>query len=97
MENSTFHSCVKLDANGDAYFDVIEARSLWMNNLRRLRNMKLAKLDVESIRALETKDDVALSAVLAKKKELRDMPVNYDLSQCNDWKVLLTMFPNYIW
>lgn len=97
LNNTTFYDAVKLDANGDAYLDMNDARSIWMNNLRRLRGMKLAKLDVESLRALETKDDIALAAVLAKKQELRDMPKTYDLSQCDDWKKLLTMFPDYIW
>lgn len=96
MENGTFKDCIKLNESGDAYLDMNDARVFWMNNLRRLRAIKLEKLDVESLRALESKDDVALAAVLTKKQELRDMPKTYDLSQCNDWKVLLTMFPAYV-
>lgn len=96
IKNCTFHDAIKLDGNGDAYIDMVDARTMWMNNLRRHRSRKLALLDIDSLRALENKDDVALAAVLAKKQELRDMPQTYDLSQCEDWKVLLTMFPPYV-
>ncbi len=93
MGNMTFYDAVLLDGNGDAYMDMPTARLIWMDNLRRLRNIKLKPLDIDSLRALEDADSVALSAIVAQKQVLRDMPETYDLSIAETWQELLAMWP----
>ena len=96
LNNITFYDAVKLGDDGAAYMDMVKARSIWMCNLKRIRNVKLEDLDIKSLMALEMDDQVALSDVLAKKKVLRDMKNTYDLSDANTWQELLTMIPDYL-
>ena len=96
MGNITFYEAVKLDDDGEAFVDMDRARSIWMANLKRVRNIKLSDLDIKSLMALESNDQVALADVLAKKKVLRDMKNTYDLSTAQTWQELLTMWPDYL-
>lgn len=94
LNNATFYDAIRLDNNGDAYIDMDIARIMWMDNLRRIRNIKIKPLDIESLRAIENNDFEGMQAVIAKKKILRDMPETYDLSQVQTWQELLTMWPD---
>lgn len=96
MGNMAFHAAVLLDNNGNAYLDMPTARTIWMANLKRIRNIKFAKLDVESLMALESNNQEALAEVIAKKTVLREMKNTYDLSTATTWQELLTMWPDYL-
>ncbi len=48
------------------------AKDIHKNNIREARKEKLAELDIEYQRALETSADT--SAIIAKKQALRDAP-----------------------
>ena len=52
--------------------DMAKAREIHRTNIRRARESKLAELDVEFQRALET--SVSTTDVVAKKQALRDAP-----------------------
>ena len=52
--------------------DMAKAREIHKTNIRRARELKLAELDVEFQRALET--SVSTTDVVAKKQALRDAP-----------------------
>jgi flagellar basal body rod protein FlgB len=54
--------------------DMAKAKEIHKNNIRAARTPKLAELDIEFQRALETSADT--SAIVAKKKALRDAPAN---------------------
>ena len=49
-----------------------KAKDIHRNNIREARKEKLAELDIEYQRALETSADT--SAIVAKKQALRDAP-----------------------
>ena len=49
-----------------------KAKDIHKNNIREARKEKLAELDIEYQRALETSADT--SAIVAKKQALRDAP-----------------------
>ena len=51
-----------------------KAKEIHKNNIRVAREPKLAALDIEFQRALETSADT--SAIVAKKKALRDAPAD---------------------
>lgn len=96
LGNLTFYNAVLEDHNGNAYLDMPTARTIWMANLKRIRNAKLSKLDVLSLIALESNDQEALAQVIAKKTILREMKNTYDLSTATTWQELLTMWPDYL-
>lgn len=54
--------------------DISKAKEIHKNNIRVAREPKLAALDVEFQRALETNADT--TEIIAKKKALRDAPAN---------------------
>ena len=54
--------------------DMVKAKEVHKNNIRLARKDKLAELDIEFQKALETSADT--SAIVAKKKALRDAPAD---------------------
>ena len=52
--------------------DMAKAKQIHKNNIRTVRIEKLAELDIEFQRALETSADT--STIVAKKQTLRDAP-----------------------
>ena len=54
--------------------DMAKAKEIHKNNIRTVRVDKLAELDIEFQRALETSADT--SAIVAKKQALRDAPAD---------------------
>ena len=60
--------------------DVECVQKIHLDCLRKVRNEKLAELDIPFQRALEDKDTVMQDNIAAKKNALRDMPQNVDMS-----------------
>jgi len=56
--------------------DITKSKSIWKDKIRLARKDKLEELDVEFTRAQETSANT--SAIVAKKKELRDYPTQVD-------------------
>ena len=56
--------------------NIAKAKDIWKDKIRLARKDKLEELDVEFTRAQETSADT--SAIVAKKKELRDFPAQVD-------------------
>ena len=56
--------------------NIDKAKNIWKDKIRVARKPKLEELDVEFVRAQETGADT--SAIVAKKKELRDFPAQVD-------------------
>ena len=54
--------------------DMTKAKEIHKTNIRTARAPKLAELDIEFQKALETSADT--SAIVAKKQALRDAPAN---------------------
>ena len=54
--------------------DMAKAKQIHKNNIRTVRIEKLAELDIEFQRALETSADT--TSIVSKKKALRDAPAN---------------------
>ena len=62
--------------------NIDKAKNIWKNKIRVARKSKLEELDVEFVRAQETGADT--SAIVAKKKELRDFPAQVDSATTTD-------------
>ena len=54
--------------------DMAKAKEIHKNNIRRVREPKLAALDIEFQKALETGSDT--TAIVSKKQALRDAPAD---------------------
>jgi hypothetical protein len=56
--------------------NIAKAKNIWKDKIRTARKPKLEALDIEFMQAQETGADT--SAIIAKKKELRDYPAKVD-------------------
>ena len=56
--------------------DITKAKNIWKDKIRVARKPKLEELDIEFAIAQETGADT--SAIIAKKKDLRDFPAQVD-------------------
>ena len=66
--------------------DMAKAREIHKSNIRAVRVSKLAELDIEFQRALETSSDT--SAIIAKKQALRDAPADSAIDSARDTDAL---------
>ena len=62
--------------------NMAKAKEIHKNNIRLARAPKLAELDIEFQRAVETSADT--SAIVAKKQALRDAPADSDIDAATD-------------
>ena len=66
--------------------DMAKAREIHKNNIRRAREPKLAELDVEFQKALET--GASTTDIVAKKQALRDAPADTGIAAASDTDAL---------
>jgi len=66
--------------------DMTKAREIHKTNIRNARAPKLAELDIEFQKALETSADT--SAIVAKKQALRDAPADSGIAAASDTDAL---------
>ena len=62
--------------------DMAKAREIHKTNIRRARTPKLAELDVEFQKALET--GASTTDIVAKKQALRDAPADSGIAAASD-------------
>lgn len=63
-------------------FDMAKAKEIHRTNIRRARTPKLAELDVEFNKALETGSST--TEIVAKKQALRDAPADSAIESASD-------------
>ena len=66
--------------------DMAKAREIHKTNIREARTPKLAELDIEFQKALET--SASTTDIVAKKQALRDAPANSDIDSASDTDAL---------
>ena len=66
--------------------DMAKAREIHKNNIRYARKSKLAELDVEFQKALET--GASTTDIVAKKQALRDAPADSGIASASDTDAL---------
>lgn len=84
------------DAGGAVAVDMEKARDIHMGRLRKARDEKLAALDVEYQKALESGSKEDQAAVAAKKQALRDMPAATDLRGITTPEALAAFVPDVL-
>tara|TARA_R100000781_G_scaffold464_2_gene762 strand:- start:1759 stop:2019 length:261 start_codon:yes stop_codon:yes gene_type:complete len=63
-------------------FDMAKAKEIHRTNIRKARTPKLAELDVEFNKALET--GLSTTEIVAKKQALRDAPADSAIESASD-------------
>jgi hypothetical protein len=71
VDNDYFDGFVYED--GAAVVDISKAQLIHLDKFRKARSPKLAKLDVDYMKALETNDSVKAIEIAGKKQALRDV------------------------
>ena len=66
--------------------DMAKAREIHKNRIREARTPKLAELDIEFQKALET--GASTTDIVAKKQALRDAPADSDIAAASDTDAL---------
>ena len=56
--------------------DITKAKDIWKNKIRKAREIALAKLDIDYMKALEQNEDT--TTIIANKNTLRDLPIQVD-------------------
>ena len=79
-KNTFFERAWKI-VDGKIEMDIAKAREVDREHVRNARASKLAELDVEFQRALETSADT--TSIVSKKKALRDAPANTAIDAAN--------------
>ena len=64
--------------------DMAKAREIHKTNIRNARTPKLAELDIEFQRAIETDDASKKSEIATKKQALRDAPADSGIAAASD-------------
>ena len=67
-----FYDALAIDDEGMLAYDMVKARDIWRDILRRIRAPKLAQLDIEYQRADERGDLILKAEIVEKKNILRD-------------------------
>lgn len=70
----------EMDLDGTPKVNMVKARGVYMDRIRVARDAELAALDVPYIRAVETGDSEAQTAIGTMKQLLRDIPQTFDLT-----------------
>ena len=79
--------------NPKLYIDMEKAKEIWINKWRTAREPLLENLDVEYLKAVESKNEKLQEEISQKKQELRDI-TKYDLSSVNDVAELKKVWPS---
>ena len=64
--------------------DMAKAREIHKTNIRNARAPKLAELDIEFQRAIETDDATKKAEIATKKQALRDAPADSGIAAASD-------------
>lgn len=79
---------------GKVTVDMDAARTLHMTEIRKARDVELAKLDLDYLRADEVGDNAEKARVAAKKQKLRDIPTSFDLTTAGTPAELKALWPS---
>lgn len=71
-EDQTFRSCWEYSDSG-ILINIEKAKAVWKNKWREARKPKLATLDIEFMRAVESGDEAKQASIASQKQALRDV------------------------
>lgn len=86
-----YRAALTLDAAGTLTFDMVKAREIHRDRLRRVRAQRLADLDVSFMRALEAGS--GYEAIAAEKQRLRDATADPRIAAATSIEELAAVWP----
>jgi hypothetical protein len=78
-ENDYFFACWEWDG-ARCVVNMDKARAIHLTEIRKVRNVELAKKDITFMRAVESGDTSAQSTIATERQTLRDIPQTFDLT-----------------
>jgi hypothetical protein len=73
--------------------DMAQARTIWMDRIRAVRNRLLTASDAEYLRAMESNDSAELARLRTERQAWRDIPQTFDLSTATTPTELRALWP----
>jgi hypothetical protein len=74
--------------------NMVKARAIHLAEIRRVRNLELAALDITFMRAVESGDTRTQAVIAIEKQTLRDIPRMFDLTNVRTPAELKSLWPN---
>ena len=93
-QDSYFRAALECDVVGTVSCNMVKARVVHMNQIRRVRNLELAKHDWPYVKALEKQDTVEMTRIAGLKQVLRDIPQTFDLLPFTTPQTLKAAWPS---
>lgn len=91
-----FFKSVEIDDTNNFVYNIVKAKNIWKDKIRKDRYKKLLELDVEYQRALENNDTVKMAEVANKKQILRDAPNNPAIDAATTLEELREVYPDIL-
>lgn len=91
-QDRTFRGAWRKGA-GRVDVDMPAARTIHMNRIRAARDLELARLDVEYVKADESGNSANKAAIAQQKQALRDIPQTFDLTTATSPAELSALWP----
>ncbi len=74
--------------------NIAKAREVHMTRIRKARDKKLPKLDIDYQRAMESKNEKKMEELAKVKQALRDLPDTFSLSRARTLDALKALIPD---
>lgn len=74
--DSDYFNAYEFDAESGAKVNIEKAKAIHLDKFRAARKPKLAKLDIDFMKAVETNDEEKKAEIIAAKQALRDVTLN---------------------
>lgn len=91
-----FYGALALDEDNNFAYDMVKARLIWKDMMRRLRAPKLQQLDLEYQLAIENNDEQLKAEIVAKKNILRNCTDNPDIETATSLNDLRRTLPELL-
>jgi hypothetical protein len=94
---SPFTNCYDFDQENGYKINIQRCKDFWLFNFRKVRTSLLQELDIDFMRAVESKDENKQSEISQKKQQLRDVTLidlpNTLMELKNTWPEILGKNP----
>lgn len=91
-----FYGALVVDEDNNLAYDMVKARDIWRDILRRLREPKLQELDLAYQRADEAGNATLKAEIVAKKNILRDCTADPDIEAATSLNDLRRTLPELL-
>lgn len=93
---NVFYGALVVDEDNMLAYDMVKARNIWRDILRRLREPKLQELDLAYQRADETSNTVLKAEIVTNKNILRDCTADPDIEAATSLNDLRRTLPELL-